>query len=85
MSLVTDAMKTVHQRAPGLCIGCDAPLPPRKPGAPGRPRTVVCGDPACTRLYGTLFKSEWRAIKRELRAAARLIDSAICEWPEVSP
>lgn len=59
--LVAPNLRALQEDVPaGRCLGCDAPLPKSK----GRkPRTALCGDPECKRLYDMTcaMDSRWRS------------------------
>lgn len=82
LSSELEAMKA--EAAPGKCICCDGPLPPR-PARGGRPR-VICTEPECRKLYhaihalgrarssGTLLRRvvERRRVRHQDKPAVRL-------------
>ena len=72
-------MKPLIAEAQGKCVACDAPLP--HTGRGGRPRSVLCGDAECLRVYHQLRRSRVRelaliGLRAELEGAARAIRRA---------
>jgi hypothetical protein len=75
-------MRSLVAEARGRCVSCDVVLP--KPKRGGRPKSVLCGEADCRRVYHQLRRSRVRELawlglqvemKRALESGKRALES----------
>lgn len=69
MKGVTARLKAELQ-TPGHCIACDCALPKTDRKNNAKPRTLLCGAPACYRAYHAMWKSKARELTFQTANAA---------------